>query len=81
MQRLYKRRKADSTGIMRSTFGSIMEPVETYNMTPPTNSDDSTDNNENVNCDCKDIFDALDQNKDGVIDKSQISFAIELKEF
>ena len=25
LQRLYKRRKADSKGIMRSTFGSIME--------------------------------------------------------
>jgi hypothetical protein len=25
MQRLYKRRKADKNGIMRSTFGSIME--------------------------------------------------------
>jgi hypothetical protein len=26
LQRLYKRRKADSDGIMRSTFGSIMAP-------------------------------------------------------
>ena len=25
LQRLYKRRKADNKGIMRSTFGSIME--------------------------------------------------------
>lgn len=25
LQRLYKRRKADSKGIMKSTFGSIME--------------------------------------------------------
>jgi hypothetical protein len=25
LQRLYKRRKADEDGIMRSTFGSIME--------------------------------------------------------
>lgn len=26
LQRLYKRRKADGNGIMRSTFGSIMDP-------------------------------------------------------
>lgn len=26
LQRLYKRRKADANGIMRSTFGSIMDP-------------------------------------------------------
>ena len=28
LQRLYKRRKADKNGIMRSTFGVIMEPIE-----------------------------------------------------
>lgn len=28
LQRLYKRRKADKNGIMRSTFGIIMEPIE-----------------------------------------------------
>ena len=27
LQRLYKRRKSDDNGIMRSTFGSIMEPI------------------------------------------------------
>jgi hypothetical protein len=26
LQRLYKRRKADANGIMKSTFGSIMDP-------------------------------------------------------
>lgn len=80
LQRLYKRRKADSTGIMRSTFGSIMDPVEKYT-TSSDNSNDSTDNDNNTDCNCKDIFDTLDQDQDGVIDKSQISFAIELKEF
>lgn len=28
LQRLYKRRKADKNGIMRSTFGMIMEPIQ-----------------------------------------------------
>lgn len=28
LQRLYKRRKADKNGIMRSTFGIIMKPIE-----------------------------------------------------
>lgn len=28
LQRLYKRRKADKNGIMRSTFGIIMEPIK-----------------------------------------------------
>jgi hypothetical protein len=27
LQRLYKRRKVDSKGIMRSTMGDIMEPI------------------------------------------------------
>jgi len=27
LQRLYKRRKADKSGIMRSTMGTIMEPI------------------------------------------------------
>jgi hypothetical protein len=28
LQRLYKRRRADNKGIMRSTFGDIMKPIE-----------------------------------------------------
>lgn len=28
LQRLYKRRRADDKGIMRSTFGDIMKPIE-----------------------------------------------------
>ena len=28
LQRLYKRRKADENGIMRSTMGIIVEPIE-----------------------------------------------------
>ena len=28
LQRLYKRRRADGNGIMRSTFGDIMKPIE-----------------------------------------------------
>ena len=76
LQRLYKRRRPDSKGVMRPTLGSIMDPVEEYSI--KINNDNSENEN---NCDCKDIFDALDQDKDGTIDKSQISLAIELTEF
>ena len=49
LQRLYKRRKADINGIMRSTFGSIMDPPrstsfsETRNVTIETLTKDVKD--------------------------------------
>jgi hypothetical protein len=58
LQRLYKRRKTDSEGIARSTFGSIMSssvrggvsstpsnPSPSPAPTPPTDDDDDTDDN------------------------------------
>lgn len=74
LQRLYKRRKADDNGIMRSTFGSIMEPI--------TKSKSSINNSGgNSGCDCKDIFEQLDTDNDGVIDKANVSSELEMIEF
>ncbi len=70
LQRLYKRRKADANGIMRSTFGSIMDAPEKP-ATKPT-----TDNENNHNC-----LDIFDTNKNLIIDKSEVAMEIELLEF
>ena len=48
LQRLYKRRKANSKGVMKSTFGNIMSTsVRQGNIT--------YDNNTNSNCDCEEL--------------------------
>lgn len=64
LQRLYKRRKADENGIMRSTFGSIMDTTETSKKV----------SNSSINID-------LDQNQNGIIDKSEVSMEVKLIEF
>ena len=70
LQRLYKRRKADANGIMRSTFGSIMDAPEKPATKP------ITDNENNHNC-----LDIFDTNKNLIIDKSEVAMEIELLEF
>ena len=47
LQRLYKRRKADENGIMRSTFGSIMDITETSNKTSHSSVNVDLDKNQN----------------------------------
>lgn len=74
LQRLYKRRKADDAGIMRSTFGSIMDPIET---TRTKVEDNESDNN----CDCDDILADLDADQDGIVDRANVSSEIEMIEF
>jgi hypothetical protein len=69
LQRLYKRRKADDNGIMRSTFGSIMDTTET-----PTNKS-------NIDKELAAILGKLDEDKDGVVDKAEVSMEIDLIEF
>jgi hypothetical protein len=64
LQRLYKRRKTDENGIMRSTFGSIMDTTETSKKV----------SNSSINVD-------LDQNQNGIIDKSEVSMEVKLVEF
>ena len=75
LQRLYKRRKADDNGIMRSTFGTIMDPID--NTTYTTNNNITEDNN----CNCEDIFEKLDKDKNDVIDESDVSSAVKIFEF
>lgn len=65
LQRLYKRRKADDNGIMRSTFGSIMEAPEKLKKVSSSNSDLSQ----------------YDADQDGIIDKSELAMEVELIEF
>ena len=76
LQRLYKRRKADKDGIMRSTFGSIMfeeEKVKTVvEETPDIEPDEPT---------WDDIFGELDKNKNMIIDEADLSYAVHMTEF
>lgn len=76
LQRLYKRRKADKDGVMRSTFGSIMfeeEKVKTVvEETPDIEPDEPT---------WDDIFGELDKNKNMIIDEADLSYAIHMTEF
>ena len=74
LQRLYKRRKVDSKGIMRSTFGSIMSPIDETSYKQTT----TDSNNSSNSCGCEDIFASLDKNRDGVIDKANVSSELEL---
>ena len=69
LQRLYKRRKADDNGIMRSTFGSIMDTTET------------SINKSNIDKELAAILGKLDEDKDGVVDKAEVSMEIDLIEF
>lgn len=54
LQRLYKRRKADKNGIMRSTFGMIMEESN-FDLSSNTSGGNNNNNNNNCNCGNKDI--------------------------
>lgn len=75
LQRLYKRRKADANGIMRSTFGSIMDPVDYKSTTsnrPQPGPGDS---------DYEDILDNYDKDRDGIIDESETSHGIQMIQF
>ena len=76
LQRLYKRRKADKDGIMRSTFGSIMfeeEKVKTViEETPDIEPDEPTEDS---------IFEELDKDKNMIIDEADLSYAIHMAEF
>lgn len=75
LQRLYKRRKADANGIMRSTFGSIMDPVDyksTTSSRPQPGPGDS---------DYEDILNNYDKDRDGMIDESETSHGIQMIQF
>ena len=75
LQRLYKRRIADSNGVMRSTFGSIMSELENLkNYTPQNPSeDDSLSKDE--------FLELFDKNKNEIIDESDTAYSVYLTDF
>jgi hypothetical protein len=88
LQRLYKRRRMDNKGIMRSTFSSIMdstyqEPLFGNGLIPPASTDLLTkeDVEEVMGDALEDFWGRLDENKNKVVDKSDISFTVEMTDF
>jgi hypothetical protein len=83
LQRLYKRRKADENGIMRSTFGSIMDPIETKKTTAggsssnPSNSITQDDLDKALQA----FMDKIDMNKNNIVDQSESSSSISMEDF
>jgi hypothetical protein len=84
LQRLYKRRKADKNGIMRSTFGSIMDPspFNSSNMLGGMPSD-SPDNltKEDLEEVLEDFWGRLDENHNTIVDQSDFTNSISMEEF
>lgn len=83
LQRLYKRRKADENGIMRSTFGSIMDPTPPAKVSsskPETPSKDPVDQ-EDLEKAIQDLMNKLDQNKNTIVDQSDTTGSIIMEEF
>ena len=79
LQRLYKRRKVDENGIMRSTFGSIMEPI--VKSTKPTSKPTDGVTKEELDASIQDLLNKFDKDKDNIIDQSEISDAIAMEDF
>lgn len=79
LQRLYKRRKVDENGIMRSTFGSIMDPI--VKSTKPTSKPTDGVTKEELNASIQDLLNKFDKDKDNIIDQSEISDAIAMEDF
>lgn len=84
LQRLYKRRKADENGIMRSTFGSIMDPIETKKSSTSGGSSSTPSNGvskDELDEAIKSLMNKLDVNKNEIIDESESSSSIFMEEF
>lgn len=75
LQRLYKRRVADSNGVMRSTFGTIMSELEDLKSYTPQNpsEDDSLNKDE--------FLELFDKNKNEIIDESDTAYSVYLTDF
>ena len=80
LQRLYKRRKADKNGIMRSTFGTIMDPPEVKKTTVSKPSTDAITQDDLDNA-IQDLMNRLDMNRNEIIDQSDSSSSIAMEEF
>lgn len=84
LQRLYKRRKADENGIMRSTFGSIMDPIEPKKSSTSGGSSSTPSNGvskDELDEAIKSLMNKLDVNKNDIIDESESSSSIFMEEF
>ena len=86
LQRLYKRRKVDENGIMRSTFGSIMDPLPENKSTNTSGGGASSDSSDNLTKDdleevLENFWGRLDENKNKVIDQSDFTNSITMEEF
>jgi hypothetical protein len=83
LQRLYKRRKVDENGIMRSTFGSIMDPPETLKKKLPATTPDHDNcvDRDDLNQALKDFMDQLDANDNDIIDMADATSSIVMEEF
>ena len=85
LQRLYKRRKVDENGIMRSTFGSIMDPIDTKKSSSTSGDGSSTPSTSVTQDDLdkaiQDLMNKLDVNKNDIIDESESSSSIFMEEF
>lgn len=82
LQRLYKRRKADDNGIMRSTFGSIMEPIESTKKASSNNTGSSNGvSKEDLQNAIDKLLNELDKNQNTIVDQSEITDAIRMEDF
>ena len=83
LQRLYKRRKVDENGIMRSTFGSIMSPIENKKVTnkDETTVPDSGISKDDINEAINKFWDNMDKNDNDIIDQSDTSDSVNMYEF
>lgn len=80
LQRLYKRRKVDENGIMRSTFGSIMDPIEKKSSVKPPNLSDNI-THEDLNEALQNLLNKFDKDRDDIVDQSEVSDAVIMEEF
>lgn len=82
LQRLYKRRKVDENGIMRSTFSSIMDTTpEKTTVKKPSVDNTGGVTQADIDNAIERFFNKLDTNKNSVVDNSDSSETIMLNEF
>ena len=81
LQRLYKRRKVDENGIMRSTFSSIMDITPEKTTAKKPSVDNTGVTQADIDNAIERFFNKLDTNKNSVVDNSDSSETIMLNEF
>ena len=85
LQRLYKRRKVDEYGVMRSTFGSIMDPIDTKKSSSISGGGSSTPSasvtQDDLDKAIQTLMNKLDVNKNDIIDESESASSIFMEEF